>query len=245
MPPKKPSLMGKRERKTKLLEIYHLLFAAYGPRHWWPAETREEVMIGAVLTQNTAWKNVQRAIAALRKAGKLNLRGIAHMPTPKLAQLIRSSGFYNQKSQALKIFAEYFGERFGFDLPRMREAGLRELRRELLELYRIGPETADSILLYALEKPIFVIDAYTKRIFSRHEFLKFEEPYEVFQRFFMDHLPQDLRLYNEYHALIVHTGHRFCKPKPLCPECPLFCLFPKESKKLPGGPRSFNLAPGG
>ncbi len=242
MRPQKPSLRGKQELKTKLLGIYRLLFAAYGPRNWWPAETPEEVIIGAALTQNTAWKNVERAIASLKKAGNLNLQGIAHTETAALAQIIRSSGFYNQKSQALKIFAEYFGKRYGFDIERMRQKDPWELRRELLELYRIGPETADSILLYALEKPVFVIDAYTKRIFSRHGFLNFEDPYEVFQKFFMDHLPQDVKLYNEYHALIVHTGHRFCKPTPLCPGCPLFSIFPKTSQGLPGKSRSPFLA---
>jgi endonuclease III related protein len=243
MQPQKSPPGGKRGLKDKLLKIYHLLFAAYGPRHWWPAETPEEVIIGAVLTQNTAWKNVQRAIASLKKAGKMDLRAIAHTRTTKLAELIRSSGFYNQKSQALKIFADYFGQRYGFDLERMRQQDPRELRRELLELYRIGPETADSILLYAMEKPIFVIDAYTKRVFSRHGFLNPGDPYETFQRFFTDHLPRDVKLYNEYHALIVHTGHRFCKPKPLCSECPLFSLFPRGSQGLPGKPLFPLLAP--
>lgn len=212
----------------RLKKIFDLLFSSFGPRHWWPADTPGEVIFGAILTQNTSWKNAHLAIQALKEAQRLDFRKIHQMELDELAPLIRSSGFFNQKARALKSFAAFLGNRFHFDLHRMGNEGLWDLRAELLSLPRIGPETADSILLYALGKPIFVIDAYTKRIFSRHGFLPLKEPYEVFQRFFMDHLEPDVSLYNEYHALIVHAGHRFCKPTPLCQDCPLNPLPPKK-----------------
>jgi endonuclease III related protein len=205
----------------QLTKVYDTLFRAFGPRRWWPAETPEEVIFGAILTQNTAWKNVEISLKALKQARKMTFRRVAAMEQAELASLVRSSGFFNQKAGALKAFASYFGRRYGFSLARMKEADLRTLRSELLEIPRIGMETADSILLYALEKPVFVIDTYTKRIFSRHGFLEMEDTYEDFQKFFMSNLPQDVAMYNEYHALIVRAGHLFCKPNPLCLECPL------------------------
>ncbi len=212
--------------RQSLLQIYHLLFSSFGPRHWWPADTPQEVIFGAILTQNTSWKNAYLAIQALKQAQRLDFRMVHQMEMDELAPLIRSSGFFNQKARALKSFAAFLRNRFHFDLHRMGNEDPWGLRAELLSLPRIGPETADGILLYALGKPIFVIDAYTKRIFSRHGFLPSKEPYEVFQRFFMDHLEPDVALYNEYHALIVHAGHRFCKPTPLCQDCPLNPLHP-------------------
>lgn len=213
------------QRKTKqLMDIYNLLYTAFGSRHWWPAETAEEAIIGAILAQNITWKNVEQAIAALKARRALSFRALAAMDEEKLAPVIRPARFLNQKARALKVFAEYFGRQYGYSLQRMKKRDVRELRDELLGLYRIGQETADSILLYALEKPVFVIDAYTKRIFSRHGFLPLEGPYADYQKLFMDNLPPDVRLYNEYHALLVHLGNRFCKPKPLCAECPLRSL---------------------
>jgi endonuclease-3 related protein len=208
-------------KKKQLLNIYNKLFKAFGSRHWWPAETAEEAIFGAILTQNITWKNVEQAIAALKKQGKLSFKAIAPMDNQQLAELIRPARFLNQKAKALKVFAGYFGKQYGYSIKRMKKKDMRVLREELLSLYRIGPETADSILLYALEKPIFVIDLYTKRIFSRHDFLKMGNAYEDFQQLFMDNLPCDVKLYNEYHALLVHVGNQFCKPKPLCAECPL------------------------
>ena len=208
-------------KKPPLIKIYDTLFSAFGPRHWWPADTPEEVMFGAILAQNITWKNAKQAIIELKRADQLNFKKITRLNPDKLAKLIRPARFLNQKAQALKVFAEYFGRQYDFKIAKMKKRALWELREELLELYRIGPETADSILLYALEKPIFVIDAYTKRIFSQHGFLKIETGYDEFQKFFMDNLPQDVRLYNEFHALIVHTGYLYCKPKPLCEQCPL------------------------
>jgi len=207
--------------QPSLLKIYESLLSAFGPRHWWPAKTSEEVIFGAILAQNTTWKNVKQAINALKEAEKLSFKDIAKIDSEELATLIRPARFLNQKAKALKVFADYFGTKYNFNIKKMKRLPLAHVREELLSLYRIGPETADSILLYALEKPIFVIDAYTKRIFSQHRFMKIDDSYEAYQKFFMDNLPHDVQIYNEFHALIVHTGYLYCKPKPLCEECPL------------------------
>ena len=204
-----------------LLRVYRSLLTAFGPRHWWPAKTSEEVIFGAILAQNTTWKNAKRAIEELKNADKLSFDAIKKMNEKKLGELVRPARFFNQKAKALQAFADYFGNRYDFDIKKMKKIPLEQLRKELLDIYRIGPETADSILLYALEKPIFVIDAYTKRIFSQHGFMKIDDSYDAYQKFFMDNLPQNVQLYNEFHALIVHTGYLYCKPKPLCEECPL------------------------
>jgi endonuclease-3 related protein len=208
----------------QLMNIYNRLYKAFGSRNWWPADTAEEVVFGAILTQSITWKNVEQAIVALKEQGKLSFQAVACMDEQKLAQIIRPARFLNQKARALKYFADYFGEKYGYSIIKMKKRELWTLRKELLSLYRIGPETADSILLYALEKPIFVIDGYTKRILSRHGFLNMEDSYEDYQKLFMENLSGDVRLYNEYHALLVHLGNRFCKPKPLCEACPLYTL---------------------
>jgi endonuclease III related protein len=202
-------------------ELYSRLLAAFGHRNWWPAKTAEEVIFGAILTQNVAWTSVEKAIAALRLAARLNFKSIADMDEAELAALIRAARFMNQKAKALKAFAEYFGTQYGFSLRRMKKCSTEALREQLLSLYRIGPETADSILLYALEKPVFVIDAYTKRICSRHGLLGTDDPYAVYQRFFMERLACDAGLFNDFHAQLVHLGNRFCKTRPLCSDCPL------------------------
>jgi endonuclease-3 related protein len=207
--------------KPPLMKIYQTLLAAFGPRHWWPAKTSEEVIFGAILAQNTTWKNAERAIEELKNAGKLSFKEIVKMDLENLAELVRPARFLNQKAKALQVFADYFGNRYNFDIKKMKKKALGKLREELLNLYRVGPETADSILLYALGKPIFVIDAYTKRIFSQHGFMKIDDSYDAFQKFFMDNLPHDVQVFNEFHALIVHTGYLYCKPKPWCEECPL------------------------
>jgi endonuclease-3 related protein len=208
-------------QKTQLLTIYNKLFKVFGSRYWWPADTAEEVIFGAILTQNITWKNAEQAIAALKAHGTLSFKAVAAMGDKKLAELIRPARFLNQKAKALKVFAEYVGKNYEYSVKKMKKKDVQELREELLSLYRIGQETADSILLYALEKPVFVIDVYTKRIFSRHGFLTMEDSYEKYQQLFMKNLPSDVSLYNEYHALLVHVGNQFCKPKPLCAECPL------------------------
>jgi endonuclease III related protein len=207
--------------KRQLMRVYEILFEAFGSRHWWPADSAEEVIFGAILAQNTAWSNVRTAISSLKNARKLTFKKLAAIEEAELAQLIRAARYFNQKAKTLKGFADYFGASYGYRIRSLAAGTLPTLRVELLGLYRIGPETADSILLYALEKPTFVIDAYTKRIFSRHGFLSKDESYEAFQKFFTAHIPQEVKLYNEYHALIVHTGYLYCKPKPLCAQCPL------------------------
>mgnify|MGYP005838892011 CR=1 FL=1 len=208
----------------QLMNIYNRLYKSFGSRNWWPADTAEEVIFGAILTQNITWKNVEQAIGALKEQGKLSFKAIANMDEQTLATIIRPARFLNQKARALKTFADYFGNNYRFSIKNMKKRELWALRKELLGLYRIGPETADSILLYALGKPIFVIDVYTKRIFSRHGFLNMEDSYEAYQNFFMQNLPQETGLYNEYHALLVHLGNQYCKPKPLCGSCPLRTL---------------------
>jgi len=213
-----------QKKKKQLWDIYNLLYTAFGSRNWWPAGTAEEVIIGAILTQNITWKNVEQAIAALKARRALSFKAIAAMDEQELARIIQPARFLNQKARALKAFADYFDGTYGYCLQRMKRQDVWELRDELLGLYRIGPETADSILLYALEKPVFVIDLYTKRILSRHGLLTMEDPYAAYQKFFMDALAPDVPLYNEYHALLVHLGNQFCKPRPLCEKCPLHSL---------------------
>ncbi len=205
----------------QLMNIYTLLYNAFGSRNWWPADTAEEVIFGAILTQSTTWKNVEQAISALKEQKKLSFRAVAALDERRLAEIIRPARFLNQKARALKAFADYFGNHYRFRIKNMKKRELWALREELLGLYRIGPETADSILLYALEKPIFVIDVYTKRIFSRHGLFHMENSYDDYQQFFMQYLPHDTALFNEYHALLVHLGNQFCKPTPRCNLCPL------------------------
>ena len=205
----------------RLMHIYKKLFDAFGPQHWWPAKTPEEVMFGAILAQNTAWKNVEQAIGALKDAGMLSFQSILNLETKDVAQLIRPARFMNLKARALQNYATYFYQRYKCSVRRMRQQPTDTLRQELLALYRIGPETADSILLYALGKPVFVIDVYTKRIMSRHGYLCMDDSYATFQALFMDNLPHEVPLYNEYHARLVRLGNLFCKPKPLCDNCPL------------------------
>jgi endonuclease III related protein len=207
--------------KRLLVKIYRILHQTYGPRHWWPGETSFEVMVGAILTQNTSWRNVEKAIQRLKMNGVLNPGGIHHLKKSQLAPLIRSSGYYRIKADRLKSFVDFLFEGYGGDLKRMKRERLAELRKELLGVKGIGPETADSILLYGLEKPIFVVDAYTKRILSRHGMISEKASYEEVQKLFMDHLPPDEKLFNEYHALFVHLGKMVCKKSPKCDICPL------------------------
>jgi endonuclease-3 related protein len=207
--------------KNLLMMVYYRLYKAYGPRHWWPGETSFEVMVGAILTQNTSWRNVEKAIQKLKMNGVLNPEGVHHLKKSQLAPLIRSSGYYRIKADRLKSFVDFLFEEYGGDLKRMKRERLTELREKLLGIKGIGPETADSILLYGLEKPIFVVDAYTKRILSRHGITSEKASYEEVQNLFMDHLPPDEKIFNEYHALFVHLGKNVCKKIPRCDICPL------------------------
>ncbi|NQT75473.1 MAG: endonuclease III domain-containing protein [Candidatus Omnitrophica bacterium] len=212
----------KRGKAKALLKIYKLLYERFGPRHWWPGDTRLEIIIGAILTQNTAWANVEKAIANLKNARLLKVKGLSRVPKKRLAGLIRPAGYYNIKSQRIKNFLGFLNTAYGGDIKRMLSTETRRLRTELLEVKGIGPETADSILLYAGEKPAFVVDAYTKRIFSRHGFIQGDASYEAVQAIFLSNLPKDVRLFNEFHALIVELGKELCKSKkPLCNKCPI------------------------
>ncbi len=198
------------------------MFRHYGPLHWWPAEGPFEVMVGAVLTQNTAWTNVEKAIANLKQRRLLNPEKLYRLPPAKLARLIKPAGYFNVKTKRLRNFLKFFLEEWGGDIARLKKQPLDVLREKLLAVNGIGPETADSILLYALDKPIFVIDAYTKRIFSRHYLAKKEVSYEELQKSIMTRLRPNPSFYNEYHAQVVNIGKDFCKNrKPLCDRCPL------------------------
>ena len=204
-----------------LIEMYDLLLKHFGPQNWWPAETDLEVMIGAVLTQNTNWNNVEKAIENLKKRGILTLDKLFSVRLEDLALEIRPAGYYNIKASRLKNLINYLFESFHGDLQNVFDTGTVTLREGLLSVKGIGPETADSILLYAFGRPVFVIDAYTYRILNRHGLFEDQASYEELQEFFQSHLPEEASLYNEFHALIVMAGKNFCRKKPLCDICPL------------------------
>ena len=201
--------------------IYERLIRTFGKRHWWPAETPFEIVIGAILTQGTAWSNVEKAIRALREKKYLDAQSLYHLDEKILAKTIRSSGFFNVKAKRLKNFLAYFFERCSGDLKKMFQIPTPTLRRELLAIAGLGEETTDSILLYAGEKMTFVVDGYTRRIFSRHGLLDGKEEYDNIQNYFMNSLPHRSALFNEYHALLVEVGKRHCRNTPLCRGCPL------------------------
>ncbi|MCX8118513.1 MAG: endonuclease III domain-containing protein [Desulfobacterota bacterium] len=207
--------------RALLMEIYDRLYKAFGPQGWWPGESPFEVMVGAILTQNTAWKNVERAIHRLKEKGALSPEGIFRLSEPSLASLVRSSGYYRIKARRLKAFVEFLFKEYRGDIHAMQREEIFPLREKLLKVRGIGPETADSILLYGLRKPIFVVDAYTRRIFSRHGLVSEEASYEEMQALFMNHLPHDERLFNEYHALLVRLGKSLCRGTPKCQACPI------------------------
>ncbi len=215
---------------NKLEDIYKTLYKSFGPQRWWPGDTPFEVAVGAILTQNTNWDNVEKAINNLKAARVLSAKKIHEMPVNKLAALIRPAGYFNIKAKRLKAFIDFLVENYQGSIKRMRGEGIDTLREKLLSVNGIGPETADSILLYALEKPIFVIDAYTKRVLSRHKIMDHDEAYDSFQKIFHSSLKRDVKLYNEYHALFVKAGKLYCKPKPLCEECPLDSLDDRGSR---------------
>jgi endonuclease-3 related protein len=222
---KRTSRSGQFVRK-KLLNIYQVLYRTYGPQHWWPGDTAFEIMVGALLTQNTAWVNVEKAITNLKRERLLTVSRLHSVPERKLASLIRPSGYFNIKTKRLKHLLEFIQCQYDGSLKKMFADDPQELRRKLLDVNGIGPETADCILLYAGGKPFFVVDAYTKRVFSRHGLLSDKEEYHAVQTLFIDHLPRDARMFNEYHALIVRVGKEYCKKgRPLCGECPLEILL--------------------
>jgi len=204
------------------MTIYDHLYKAFGPRHWWPAESRLEVIIGAVLTQGVSWRNVEKAINNLKNTGNMDLNALLHLDDDALSGLIHSAGYHRQKARKLKTLLGWLNSRFGGDIDRMFNNPTSQLRCELLNLWGIGPETADSILLYAGEHPVFVVDAYTRRIFSRMGMVHEGIDYQELQSYFHHHLPPQAQLYNEYHALLVKLGAEYCKKRrPRCGECPL------------------------
>jgi endonuclease-3 related protein len=206
----------------ELKVIYKKLFRAFGPQHWWPARSGFEVILGAILTQNTSWLNVEKALINLKQSGNLSAVKLQRMPVKKLALLIRSSGFHNLKALRIKAFLRFFFGKYNGSLRLMRRADQDILREQLLNVYGIGPETADSILLYALDKPVFVVDSYTRRILLRHRLIKAENDYAAIQDLFTRSLESDPKVFNEYHALLVKLAKDYCqKNKPKCKLCPL------------------------
>jgi len=206
----------------RLTLIYRKLYSRFGPQHWWPGDSPFEVAVGAILTQNTNWQNVEKAIKNLKRYKLLNPQKLHKLPQQRLAFLIRPAGYYNVKAKRLKYFLDFLFNAYGGDIKKMSRFGTEVLRRQLLLVNGIGPETADSILLYALGKPIFVIDAYTKRILGRHRLIGEGATYENVQNLFMENIKNDVGLFNEYHALLVRLGKEFCaKKKGKCDLCPL------------------------
>jgi endonuclease-3 related protein len=210
----------------KLNEIYELLLKAYGPQHWWPAESPLEVMVGAVLTQNTNWQGVEQAIANLKRDNLLNQHKLKAISIEELSRLIKPAGYFNLKARRLKNLIGMVAESYGADLDAMEQVETAQLRQELLLVNGVGPETADSILLYAFHRPIFVVDTYTYRVTSRHGLIEEEANYQALQDLFMEHLPLDVEMFNEYHALLVRVGKLHCKRKARCKGCPLEPLLP-------------------
>jgi len=214
--------LKKPKQSDALKRIYSLLYKHYGPRHWWPGDTRLEIIIGAILTQNTAWTNVEKAIKNLKRERLLTVKGLFRVPKKRLARLIKPAGYYNIKSRRIKNFLDFLNRSYGGNIKEMFRIDLKKLRNELLGVNGIGPETADSILLYAGEKPVFVVDSYTKRIFSRHGYINKDADYEEVQGLFLRNLPAKHGMFNEFHALIVELGKDLCKSKkPLCNTCPI------------------------
>ena len=204
-----------------LLQTYEKLLHHFGPQQWWPARTRLEMMLGAILTQNTAWTNVEKAIVNLRKANALNLPTLEKTSFEELAEWIRPAGYFNQKAGYIQEMVHTISIRFDGSLNRLFALDTPALRHELLSWKGVGPETADSILLYAAKRPVFVIDAYTRRVCSRHGWVDERASYDEVAKLFMENLPKDVQLYNEYHALIVRLCKEYCCIRPRCEHCPL------------------------
>jgi endonuclease III related protein len=224
--------MPAKEMNNELLSIHDILLKRFGPQDWWPGDTPFEVVIGAILTQSTSWTNVEKAIDNLKKKDLLSPDGLHRIDTAELAIHIKSAGYYNAKAKKLKEFMNHLYTNHSGKLDRMFESDAKALRVELLSIWGIGPETADSIVLYAAEKPEFVVDAYTKRIFSRMGYVKEDITYEGLKEFSEQNLPRDVKIYNEFHALLVRLGKEHCKKtNPMCSGCPLEKRCLKKNKK--------------
>ncbi len=221
-----------KNTQDRLLKIFNRLLNTFGKRHWWPGDTALEIIVGAVLTQNTAWKNVEKAINNLKDKGVLDLELLYHIDTQELSEIIKPAGYYNIKSNRLKNIINVFYERYNASIENTKYISTEDLRKILLDIKGIGKETADSILLYALNRPVFVVDAYTKRFLKNHrpflmdDYLRNllennKDSYDEIQLFFTENLPMDVYTYNEYHALIVCLCQRYCKKVPDCEKCPI------------------------
>ena len=221
MDPKEYALNRGDGARQDVLDIYTRLYDRFGPQRWWPGESPFEVLVGAILTQRTSWKNVEKALIPLRKRRLLTPGALNRIPEKELARLIRPCGFFNVKAGRLKALARFIFKRYGGSLDRMFLENEDILREQLLHIKGIGPETADSILLYAGNLPYFVVDGYTRRIFSRHRLIHETDPYHEVQNFFISRLPLKHEIFNEYHALIVKTGKVYCKTEANCEDCPL------------------------
>lgn len=204
-----------------LSELFYRLSEEYGPQHWWPAQTQEEIVVGAILTQNTAWTNVVRAIANLRAAGALNFAALRDLPQSRMEELIRPSGTYRVKAARLKAFVEYLWQYHEGQLESLLAGDVEEARARLLTIHGIGPETADAILLYAGGRATFVVDAYTRRVFRRHKLIEPSAGYESIRAFVHRDIPPQAHTYNEFHALLVEVGKRHCRTRARCTGCPL------------------------
>jgi endonuclease-3 related protein len=219
---------GAHATRRTLLAAYWRLRRARGHAGWWPGETPFEVCLGAILTQNTAWSNVEKALVELRRRGLVSFEPLTALGAEQIAPLIRPAGYFNVKARRLKAFLDFLGHEYGGRVEPMRAEEPAALRRKLLAVNGIGRETADSIALYAADKPLFVVDAYTRRIASRLGWIRGDEDYDVIQSWFMARLPQDVELYNDYHAQVVLLGKGVCRPRPHCAACPLSKACPRR-----------------
>lgn len=222
--------MSRTRRHPPLQDVYRALFAQWGPQHWWPGRTRFEIIAGAILTQNTAWTNVEKAIRRLRKERALTLDALHRAPDRQVAEWIRPAGFFRLKARRLKAFTRMVTNDFEGHLSKLFALDTNELRHVLLDVNGIGPETADSILLYAAHRPVFVVDAYTRRILSRHGWLAANASYDEVAACVTAHIPRDIQMYNEYHALLVRLAKEYCRTKPRCAACPLRPWLPRGRK---------------
>jgi endonuclease III related protein len=217
-----------RRREEPPLRIYRLLLGRFGHAGWWPGDTPLEVCLGAILTQNTAWTNVEKALARVRAAGRLSFEGLRALPLRRLESLLRPSGTFRIKARRVRAFLSFIESRYAGRVEAMASCECGALRRQLLEVDGIGPETADSIALYAAGQPVFVVDAYTRRVFGRLGLLRGGEPYDDVQQFFHRRLPRDAALFNDYHAQVVRLAKEHCRARPLCPSCPLEEVCPRR-----------------
>ena len=210
----------------RLVNVYHELLAAYGPQGWWPASSSLEIIVGAILTQGVAWRNVEKSLANLKRVQALSVQGLAGLPEAEIARMVYPALYHNSKARRLKGFATFLQEKFRGDVRGLLSLPLGELRPILLGIHGIGQETADAIALYAASQPIFVVDGYTRRIFRRLGFSPKCDSYSGWQALFMENLPPDVSTFNEYHALVVRLGKLACRPLPECTNCPLLALCP-------------------